>query len=334
MALVRQNGRLQESVRAALAECGILARITAGTRVALKPNFTYPYYKPGVTTSPAVIRAAVQVLKEYTEHIAIVEGDGGSYLWKAEEAFDGHGIRELEAEFGVTAVNLIHEPAEYISFRTRGGDYRLPLPARLLHETDLLISMPVPKVHAITRLTLGYKNQWGCLVEPMRLRHHHVFNDAIVAINRVLKPVVLADGTYFLDRNGPMDGQPVRMDLILAATDPGAFDRYVSELMGISWRAIPHLRRAAALGDLPRDLAEIEFRVSPAEARAPTFRLQRTLKNWVAVAGFNSRVLTWLLYDSWLGRVVIHGLMYAVTGPPLQDRTPASPGPARAPVPR
>jgi hypothetical protein len=79
------------------------------------------------------------------------------------------------------------------------------------------------RIHCMTGLTLSYKNQWGVVPDTMRLRRHYVFDDAIVAINRALRPAVLADGTFFLDRSGPMEGDPVPMGLILGATDPGAF---------------------------------------------------------------------------------------------------------------
>jgi uncharacterized protein (DUF362 family) len=319
--LVGQGGKLADSIHKALNECSILSRLDASSRVAIKPNFTYPYYKPGVTTSPVIIRELVQILRQYTAHIAIVETDGGYGAWKATEAFAGHGIDSLQQELGVRAVNLCDEPREMISFQSRWRTQRLPLPTRLLHETDLLITMPVPKIHCMTGLTLSYKNQWGCIPDIMRLRRHYIFDDAIVAINKALKPAVLGDGTYFLDQNGPMEGEAVRMDLVIAATDAGAFDRYVSELMGFSWTRVKHLRRAVALGDMPEKLEDIEFNVPPGEAKTRTFHLERTVRNWIALAGFKSRFVTWLGYESWFGKVVLHGILYAIAGKPVKPQS-------------
>jgi len=309
---------LGKAIRMALEGVGLLERVTNSSRVALKPNFTYPYYKAGVTTSPQVIRETVKILREYTSHIAIVETDGGYGAWQAAEAFAGHGMDLLSNDFGVEIVNLNEEPRELIEFRSGRKKYQLPLPSRLLHETDVFITMPVPKIHCMTGLTLAYKNQWGCIPDIMRLRRHYIFDKAILAINRALKPVVLADGTYFLDRNGPMDGDPVRMDLIIAATDAGSFDRYVAELMGFPWQRVSHLRLAAKLGDMPPSLDEIEFNISPAEARTHVFRLQRTLRNYIALCGFKSRFLTWLGYEAWFGRIMLHKILYAIAGKPVK----------------
>jgi hypothetical protein len=131
----------------------------------------------------------------------------------------------------------------------------------------------------------------------------------------------MADGTYFLDRNGPMEGEPVRMDLIIAATDAGAFDRYVTELMGFSWRRVLHLRRAVELGDMPSELKEIECNMPPEIFRTHTFRLHRTLRNYIALAGFRSQFVTWLGYESWFGKVILHSILYALVGKPAKART-------------
>jgi uncharacterized protein (DUF362 family) len=324
--LLEQTGALGDVVHRALDECGLLTGLSRSSRVALKPNLTYPFPRRGVTTSPEIVREVVRVLKDYSDHIAIVECDGGYGAWKVEQAFEGHGLYAIGREFGIEVVSLHEGHREPLTFRAMGRRHQLLMPTRLLHETDSFITMPVPKVHCMTGLTLALKNQWGCVPDDMRLRRHYVFNDAICAINQALRPAVFADGTYFLDENGPIDGTAVRMNLVIAATDAGAFDRYVSELMGWSWRQVPHLRRAAALGLLPKDLAEIACNVAPATARTHTFRLRRTLRNWIALTGFRSRAVTWLGYESWFGRVVLHGILYAIVGQnaALQPEDPES----------
>jgi len=315
---------LREALWEAMNSVGLIERFTNSCRIVLKPNLTYPYYRPGVTTSPPVIRETIKILREYTPHIAVVETGGGYGAWPAEEALTGHSLYEMRDEYGIEVVNLNNEPSECILFRSGRQTHQLSLPTRLLHETDVFITMPVPKIHCMTGLTLSYKNQWGCVPDVMRLRRHYVFDDAIVAINRALNPAVLADGTNFLDRNGPMDGDPIRMDLIIAATDAGAFDRYVAELMGFSWRSIRHLRRAVELGDMPSDLKDIEYNVRPEEVRTYTFRLKRTFRNYVALIGFRSRFVTWLGYESWFGKVILHGILYAIVGKPIKYRNHGS----------
>jgi len=217
-------------------------------------------------------------------------------------------------------VNLCDGEKEHIDVLSGRETYQVPLPVLLLRETDVFITMPVPKIHAMTIVSLGYKNQWGCVPDIMRLRRHFIFNDAIVAINRALQPAVLGDGSVFLDQHGPMDGKAVKMGCIIAASDVGAFDRYVSELMGIDWRRVPHLCRAAAQGEMPESLDEIICNLSPAEARTHSFHLARSLRDWIAFFGFRSRFMTWFGYESWFGRVVLHAILYAIVGRPVAPK--------------
>lgn len=311
---------LDDAVHEVLRGIGALERLRGSARVALKPNFTYPFYKRGVTTSPAVIRAAVKVLRDYTPHIAIVETDGGYGAWRATEAFDGHDVWDMQRQYGVEVVNLNDEPRELITFRSRLRLRALPLPTRLLTGTDLFITMPVPKIHCMTGLSLAYKNQWGCIPDIMRLRRHYLFDEAIVAINQALRPMVLADGTYFLDDNGPMEGTPVPMDVIIGADSAGSFDRYVSELMDVPWQRVGHLRQAVRVGDMPASLDSVTCNVAPASARRHSFTLNRTLRNYIALTGFRSRLITWFGYESWFGRSVLHAMLYAIAGKPVKPQ--------------
>jgi uncharacterized protein (DUF362 family) len=323
VAMLKNREGLSKTIYQVMEYCGILQQIKNTTRIAIKPNFTYPYFKPGVTTNPEVIREIVKIIRNYSQNIAIVETDGGYGAWLTTEAFAGHKMYELKKEYGVEVINLCDEPKEFIEFKSGWKSYRLPLPSRLLKDTDIFISMPVPKIHCMTGLSLSYKNQWGCVPDIMRLRRHYIFDDAIVAINQALKPWVIADGTYFLDCNGPMEGTPVRMDLIIAATDCGSFDRYVSDMMGYSWNRIGHLKRAVALGDMPPRLEDIKYNVSPLEAGSRVFHLKRTFRNRIALVGFKSRLITWLGYESWFGRVILHAILYAICGKPVKRKSGA-----------
>jgi uncharacterized protein (DUF362 family) len=88
VAVIKNSDNLSNSIYEALDTSGILSYLKSDIRIAIKPNFTYPYHKPGVTTSPEVIRETVKILRNFTSHIAIVETDGGYGAWSATEAFN------------------------------------------------------------------------------------------------------------------------------------------------------------------------------------------------------------------------------------------------------
>jgi uncharacterized protein (DUF362 family) len=229
-----------------------------GQRVAVKPNLTFPHHRPGVTTSPEVLRAVVERLVERKNQVFVVESDGGYGAWDCERALRGHGVHEMCAAFGATAVNLSASPRTTLTVRRRGGSLDIPFPRLLLDGIDAFVSVPVPKVHCMTGVSLAMKNQWGLIPDAMRLHHHHAFDEVVLEVNRRLPAAtVVVDGTWFLDENGPMEGRALRKDLMIGADSIGECDRYLCALMGVDPMAIPHLRHAIAAGFVPARLEDV-----------------------------------------------------------------------------
>lgn len=289
--------------------------IKSEANIFIKPNFTYPHYKEGVTTSPEVIEALVQILKDITPHIIIGESDGGYYSWKAEDAFKGHNIDKIAKKYNVMALNLSKVEKTYLPVSANGKTYQISLPKFLKEETDLLITMPVPKVHCMTGVSLAMKNQWGCIPDTMRLSFHHIFNEAILEINRNLpETFVVADGRFFLDKTGPMYGIPIRKDLIICSNDIGSFEMVLCEIMGVNINEVPHLNFAKERGFLPEDIEEIELNGQLNDFKYKS-TLTRSLRNKIMYKCFNSGFLTYLLYTSHFG-IMLHKLFYKIKGTP------------------
>lgn len=53
----------------------------------------------------------------------------------------------------------------------------------------------------------------------------------------------------------------------------------------------------------------------PSQFARGAFHMEPMLRTWIAFAGFKSRAITWLGYESWFGRVVLHWILYAFAGP-------------------
>ncbi len=113
-----------------------------------------------------------------------------------DEVFASTGLKEMAARCGVQILNLTNVNSRNISFRAGWRRLNVPLPAMLLDETDLFITMPVPKVHSNTGISVSLKNQWGIIPEPaMRLRLHPYFNEVIYQINKALpRSISVVDG--------------------------------------------------------------------------------------------------------------------------------------------
>jgi uncharacterized protein (DUF362 family) len=291
-----------------------------GARVFLKPNLTWTTPTPGVTTSPSFIESVVSRLADWTSRITVGEADGGYHAFKAQEAFAAHGLNGLRSRYGISIVNLSEIPAGRFSTSVGVREIMVELPRFLIEEVDIFVTLPVPKVHIMTGLSLGFKNQWGCQPGTMRLRNHPWFSERVIAINALVRPrLALYDGEHWLDRSGPLSGVPVRLDLVLAADGVGAGDAVASHIMGWPVSRVAHLALAARIGVCPFAASEVTVNRAIGSFCTHQFRLRRTAINWIAWAAFHSDLLTKAFYDSALADP-LHRLLYAIRRNPVIGR--------------
>jgi len=150
--------------------------IPKNSRIVIKPNFTYPAYKQGVTVCPETIEKTVSILSSLTNDITIVESNGGRNAWQAEEAFEGHGLLPIQKQYGIKLVNLTKCETKPMNFKAGKTDYCIPLPKLLLDETDVFINLCIPKIHCMTGITLSLKNLWGCVPDVNSFEKMFVVN--------------------------------------------------------------------------------------------------------------------------------------------------------------
>jgi uncharacterized protein (DUF362 family) len=285
--------------------------------VFIKPNLTYPSYKEGVTTRVAFVDALVAALRKLndTTIIYIGEGEGGYNSFSMTDAMRTMGYFELEKKYpNVKIINISTVPSKTVELRANGKPYPIDLPA-IFDEIDFSITCPLPKVHCMTGITLSFKNQWGCLPDTMRLKNHYVFDEIIGQVCEKLKfRYAFLDGKFGLDDNGPMMGKPVEINWFAASNSLGAFDMTVSEMMGVNWESIGHLRMAKRYGYLPAK-KEINLVGDPAKMKR-RFILRRSFWNYPALVAFRSKTLTHLVYFSGVSKI-LHDIMYTFRKRPI-----------------
>ncbi len=297
---------------------GLDEAVRSARSVFIKPNLTYPTYKPGVTTRVEFVEALVVALRRIKPSLRILVGDGeGGYnSFNMSDAMRVMGFYDLEVKYpGVKVVNLSALPRTEVSFHTPKGDVPISVPSIFLEEVDFSISCPLPKIHDMTKLTLSYKNLWGCLPDTMRLQYHYAFPHLISQIADILKfRFAFLDGKTGLDRNGPMVGVPVNVGWLVSSDSLGAFDMTVSGMMGWDWRKIEHLQMARKNGYAPSP-DEIEV-MGPLDQLRRVFTLHRSFWSYPALVAFHSRRLTRFVYLSVFSKF-LHDVMYTFRKRPI-----------------
>ena len=285
--------------------------VDKNSRVFVKPNFTFPYYEKGVTTSPEFLRCLLELLKSKADRVIVGESDGGNRSFTAEDSFEGHNMYEICRETGVELVNLSKLPAQTIESKVLGKKVRVQLPKLLLEETDCFISVPTLKVHVMTTVSLSLKNSWGCNSDTMRSLHHQNLNYKLALIAKLLGPkIVVIDGTYALNKHGPMYGEPVKTNLVLVADNPVVADALGARIMGFFPQGIEHIVVAERAGLGSTNLEDVEINQHWKQYQGQ-FQIEKTLIDRASSLLFHSDALAKIVMNSPLTPVIykIAGLL-------------------------
>ena len=317
---LQNDDQLNKQFQDAFQELSFIDEFNKAKAVFIKPNLTYPKYKKGVTTRIEFVEKLVASLRDLNKitKIYIGDGEGGYNSFSMTEAMKTMGFYDLEERYqNVKIVNLSKIPSKKIELEVNNKPYPIEVPEIFLEEIDFSITCPVPKVHCMTKVSLSFKNQWGCLPDTMRMKNHYVFEKIIGQICKTLKfKYVFLDGKYGLNMNGPIVGNAIEVNWFIASNSLGAFDSIVSEMMGFNWGNIRHLKGASNLGLIP-DKKDIKI-IGEIELLKKDFALKRDFWNYPALLAFHSKQLTHFFYFSRFAKV-LHDFMYLFRKRPIEE---------------
>jgi uncharacterized protein (DUF362 family) len=175
--------------------------------------------------------------------IRVVEADATAMRTKY--AFKMLGYEKLAREKKVELFNLSNDSLEEKKVRVSHREITFTVPQSLL-KSDLFINAPKLKIMRATGITCALKNIFGCIASPRKVVYHPFLNEAIVGINKILRPhLTIVDGLTALGR------YPIKLGLIMASADPFSIDWIASQIMGFHPLKVGFLRIAIKekLGD-------------------------------------------------------------------------------------
>jgi uncharacterized protein (DUF362 family) len=219
-------------------------------KVLIKVNFiTTKTWNTGATTDPMVVEAIIRRLRNLQFEIYVVESD--ATMTNADKAFIATGMKDVCERNGIEFLNLRHLK-DRVKINIPGGKILKTINVPRVVTESAVISAAKLKTHNSTGVTLGMKNMFGLLPDKFKFKskyHFRGISKVIVDINTVLKPTLtVIDGFVGMEGNGPVRGDPVQMDLIIAGKDPVATDATACRAMGINPYEITHIRKAYEKG--------------------------------------------------------------------------------------
>ena len=220
--------------------------------ILIKPNLiTSHTYETGITTDPIVIEAVIKKVQELDKRPIVVETEGG--ITSPDTAIHETGMMEVIERLGSQYINMrkledkveleVKEPRSIKKFKV----------ARLATESAI-ITVPSMKTLHHTGITMGLKNMFGMLTTRSKFTmHSHGMNNVIHDICKTLPPTLsVIDGFYGKSGRGPWQGTPVKMNTIIASTDPIAADATAARCIGIDPTTIAPVRwlHEAGMGEI------------------------------------------------------------------------------------
>ena len=209
---------------------------TKGKKVLLKPNLLAPVKaEDAVTTHPLFVKAVIRLLKEAGATVFVGDSPG---IGTQENIYKLTGIKDVVEEEGAEIANF----KEKIEVKFHEGKMLKSITlAKAYEDVDYIFTLPKLKTHGMTYYTGAIKNLFGMIPGLLKPKLHYRypnlenFSDMLIDINLLLKPVyAIMDGVVAMEGNGPRNGDPVNLGLILVSKDLVAIDTVACKIIGIN----------------------------------------------------------------------------------------------------
>ncbi len=259
---------------------GLKKFVKPGQSVAIKPNIVSDHGLKdgqvigGIVTDSRLVKALVELLLPLASHVYITEG---SSINRSEttKMFRHYGYGEIAA-LDPARVSLVDLNNDALVEKQVPGGKRMAsrkVPATI-EKVDVIINMPVLKIHFAAVTSLSIKNLQG-VMPPLEKYMSHFFGlwQNLVNIHHLVKPkLIIIDGLTGLEDFGPISGTPKKMDILIGGTNPVAVDSVAMRTMGLEPKTSPPVFLAWIQGMGPIEEKMINIVGCPVNEAAKRFK--------------------------------------------------------------
>ncbi|MCM8808911.1 MAG: DUF362 domain-containing protein [Candidatus Omnitrophica bacterium] len=223
---------------------GIGKFVKKGQKVVIKPNIAWNRTpEQGANTHPEVVSALVKLCKKVGAKVIVTENPVNP--WNV--SFVTSGIKESVEKAG----GMIKPPTEWVNVNINGDVLKDAEVLKDVVECDVLIDVPVVKVHGGGVVTIAMKNFMG-IVKDRGYFHKTNLHRCIAEITKYILPktkLIILDATRIMLTKGPQGpGELKQLDMVIGGTDIVALDAYGTTLLEKSPENVPHIVYGAEMG--------------------------------------------------------------------------------------
>lgn len=257
---------------------GMPSFIQPGEKIVLKPNVLVGESPEKIIgPHPAVFKAVARQAQGVTPNLTY--GDSPAF-GKASGHMLRSGMHAVAQELGLPLGDF--DNGREVQFTNSPFIKRFSL-ANAVLDSDGLISIAKFKTHQLTRLTGPIKNQFGCVPGVLKAEFHIKLPNALdfarmlVCLNLYIRPrLYIVDGITAMQGNGPRNGDPVPMHVLLFSNDPVAIEAVMCRLINMNPEHVPTLPPAQEWGLGTYQWENIELLGDPIEPLVrPDFNVVR-----------------------------------------------------------
>lgn len=246
VALTKGGGDLNAAFARAMDLSGCVGLIKAGNRVLVKPNWNACGI-PGSTNLSVVLAACRWAYAQGAGEVIVGEGPVPVGRERIRQYFVQMGVATALATIGSRFVHF--DDDEHVLFRNRPDlPPEIGIAKRAL-TCDVLINIPMLKVHSCCLTTLSVKNLKGCLRPDDKMAFHRIgLLPAVVALNKIVASHINIIDALNVMEGDHNNGRLVPLDLLIAGRDRVATDAVGSALIGLPSGKVPLLKLASQAG--------------------------------------------------------------------------------------
>jgi uncharacterized protein (DUF362 family) len=266
--------------------------ITQAKQITIKINLCdYRPPESGATTHPVFLDAFLEWVESRNSNAIVSVVESNATRARPDLIRNWLGITQILEKHHAKWVNLSND--KWSRKQISGMRFRSIRVPETITSSDLLISMAKMKTHSLTTISCSLKNMYGCIMSSNKINFHDYLDEAIVDACTAMRPhLSIVDGIIGMGGpKGPVDGVPIRAELIVAGLDPVAVDAASATIMGLNPNHIGHVRKAQEA-----KIGSMKFNAVPngLPQKLPNFELNEIYRSILRVAAtVQRRTISW-----------------------------------------
>lgn len=248
---------------------GLLDFVKPGMKIGIKVNLVSAMSPDkGATTNPLIVKILSKMIKERGGIVTIGDSPGGLFTegilktnYKDTKMIDC--VEEgINLNYDVSTQIIEYEGKVVKSFDA----------CSWLLKQDALINICKLKSHGMMGLSCAVKNMFGTVPGIIKTEYHYRypkhedFADMLIDLNEYYQVKLnLVDAVIGMEGNGPTQGTPRKIGLLLASNKPYNLDLICAHIIGLEAKDIPTLSQSVKRGLAKEKLEDITTNIDYSE---------------------------------------------------------------------